>query len=229
MPSRVNRAFKYFKFGNDIVRWIDVFYKDISSCVINNGHASPFFVISRAVRQGFPISPYHFVICMELLATSTRNDSSQRGILIIDTDVNTEVKLSLYADETTLLLPGNETALRRALQIFDKFRVCSGLQLNFSKCKLLRISALKNQNFMFYSDYDLHWTNQTVSAFGVVFSINTEYIICLNYEPQLIGKITITKTLAVSKLVFLFTSLPNPKDAFFLQLKRVIVNFFFWI
>ena len=50
-----------------------------------------------------------------------------------------------YADDTTLLLPGNETALRRALQIFDKFRVCSGLKLNPSKCNLLGIGALKVQ------------------------------------------------------------------------------------
>ena len=114
-----------------------------------------------------------------------KTDASLRGISIIDTDVNRKVKVFLYADDITLLLPGNETALRRALQIFDKFRVCSGLKLNFSKCKLLRIGALKNSNLMFCSDYDLQWTNQQVPALGVVFSNNTKGIICLNYEPQL--------------------------------------------
>ena len=182
-----------------------------------------------------------FVICIELLAISIRNDFSLRGISIIDTNVNREIKVSLYADDTTLLLPGNETALRKALQIIDKFRVCSGLKLNFSKCKLLRIGALKNSNLMFCSDYDLQWTNQPVPALGMVFSNNMKEIICLYYEPQmkriqnllniwqqrnlsLIGKTTIIKTLAPPKLVFLFTSLPNPKEAFFLQLKKVIVN-----
>ena len=104
----------------------DVFYKDVSSCVINNGRASPFFDISRGVPQGCPLPPYLFVICIELLAISKRNDSSLKGISIIDTDVNREVKVSLCADDTALPLPGNETALRRALQIFDNFRVCSG-------------------------------------------------------------------------------------------------------
>ena len=120
----INRALKCFKFGNNIIRWIDVFYKDISSCVINNGHASTFLDISRGVRQGCPLSPYLFVICIEsVLVTSIRNDSSLRGISIIDTDVNKEIKVSLYADDITLLLAGNETALRKAQQIFDKFRV----------------------------------------------------------------------------------------------------------
>ena len=144
------------------------------------------------------------------------------------------------------MLPGNESALRKALQIFDKFRVCSWLKLNFSKCKLLRIGALKNSNLIFCSDYDLQWTNQPVPALGVVFSNNTKEIIYLNYEPQLkktqnllnicqqrnlslIGKITIIKTLTLSKLVFLFTSLPNPKEAFFLQLKKSFSQFFYRI
>ena len=132
----INRALKYFKFGNDTIRWIDVFYKDISSCVINNGHASTFFDISRGVRQGCPLSSYLFVICIELLALSIRNDTLIRGISTIHTDVNKEIKVSLYADDTTLLLPGNESALRKALQIFDKFRVCSWLKLNFLKMQI---------------------------------------------------------------------------------------------
>ena len=129
----INRALKYFKFGNDIIPWIDVFYKDISSCVINNGHASTFFDISRGVRQGCPLSPYLFVICIEFLAISIRNDSSLRGISIIDTDVNREIKVSLYADDTTQLLPGNETALRKALQIFDEFRVIKFFKTQIAK------------------------------------------------------------------------------------------------
>ena len=76
--NSINRALKYFKFGNNMIHWIDVFYKDISSCVINNGHASPFFDISRGVRQGCPFSPYLFVICIELLAISIRNYSSPK-------------------------------------------------------------------------------------------------------------------------------------------------------
>ena len=108
--------------------------------------------------------PYLFVICIELLATSIRNDSSLRGISIIDTDTNREVKVSLYADDTTLLLPENKTALKKSFQIFHKSRVCLGLKLNFFKCKLLT----------FASDYNLQWTYQTVPALGIVFSNNTK-------------------------------------------------------
>ena len=133
-----------------------------------------------------------------MLAISIRTDSSLRGISTIDTDVNRDIKVSLYADDTTLLLPGNETALRKALQIFDKFRVSSGLEFNFSKCKLLRIGALKNSNLMFCSDYDLQWTNQPVPALGVVFSNNTKEIICLNYETTIEKDTKLVKYLATA-------------------------------
>ena len=96
----------------------------------------------RVVRQGCSLSPHPFVICIELLAISIRNGSFLKGIFIIDTDVNREVKFSLYADDTTLLLPGNEIALTRTLQIFDKFSQLSNLlspsdvRRNIRACKV---------------------------------------------------------------------------------------------
>ena len=43
-------ALKAFNFGPNVLNWIDVLYKRASSCVINNGHASPFFRLQRDVR-----------------------------------------------------------------------------------------------------------------------------------------------------------------------------------
>ena len=43
---------KVFNFGSDFIRWVEIFYKNIQSCVINNGFASDFFALERGVRQG---------------------------------------------------------------------------------------------------------------------------------------------------------------------------------
>ena len=76
----------------------------------------------------------------------------------------------------------------------------------------------------------------------MVFSTNQNTVIKLNYEPQLeklqnvlnmwrdrdfslIGKTVIWKALAISKLVFLFSSLPNPDGNFFCRLKKIIQCF----
>ena len=213
----IMQALNFFKFGNDLKQWISVFYQDCTGCVINNCYASPFFNICRGVRQGCPLFPYLFIICIELLAVAIRNDPNLKGISILNCDVEKEIKISLYADDTTLLLPGKEEVLRQAIGIFNKFRISSGLTLNLSKCEVLRIGSLRNSNAPLCSELNLRWANHNVSALGVVFSTNQNTIKKLNYEPQLekiqnvsnmwrdrdlslIGKIVVLKALAIFKI-----------------------------
>ena len=41
-----------FNFGPEFIKWVKTFYKNVSSCVINNGVSSPLFKLERGVRQG---------------------------------------------------------------------------------------------------------------------------------------------------------------------------------
>ena len=43
-----------FNFRPDIQNWVKIFYNNVSSCVLNNGHASEFFVLERGFQQGCP-------------------------------------------------------------------------------------------------------------------------------------------------------------------------------
>ena len=38
-------------FGQDIIRWVKLFYTDTTSVIINNGHLSEAFNIEKGVRQ----------------------------------------------------------------------------------------------------------------------------------------------------------------------------------
>ena len=89
-----------FGFGPDICQRIFMFYKDIKSSVTVNGQLSQWFAIKRGCRQGDPISPYLFILCVEILAIMIRQNKHIKGIFIGET----EYKILQYADDTEIML-----------------------------------------------------------------------------------------------------------------------------
>ena len=49
---------------------------------MNNGWMSDCFNIERSVRQGCPLSPYLFVLSVEILASAIRSDNDVKGISV---------------------------------------------------------------------------------------------------------------------------------------------------
>ena len=97
-----------FNFRHAFKRWISTFYKNIESCVINNGLSSEYFNHTRGVRQGDPLSPYLFLLAVETLAIAIRENVEIKGI-VIDKQ---ETKLLQYADDTTAVLSDTESAYK---------------------------------------------------------------------------------------------------------------------
>jgi len=72
-----------FGFGPTLIRWVETFYRDITSCVLNNGICTPYFELQRGVRQGDSLSPYLFIIAAEILALAIRSREDIQGQIII--------------------------------------------------------------------------------------------------------------------------------------------------
>ena len=78
-----------------------------------------------------------FVLSAEILATKIRENKSIKGIFIN----NKEIKLSQYADDTTLILDGTKESLIASLKTLDDFYEISGLKLNDKKTEAFWIGA----------------------------------------------------------------------------------------
>ena len=109
-------ALKLFNFGPDLLNWITILYRQVSSCVLNNGHASEFFSLQRGVRQGCPLSGLLFVIGIELFARTLKNDHTIKGIEV----GQEEIKITQYADDTTIFVRDCES-VTQLLKLLEEF------------------------------------------------------------------------------------------------------------
>ena len=82
------------------------------------------------------LSPYLFILTIELLAHHIRQDKNIKGIQI----ANKETKLSQYADDTTAIVSDKNSA-KRFLNILDKFEKASGLKVNKDKTEAMWIGS----------------------------------------------------------------------------------------
>jgi len=228
--SMINRCLESFGFGPNIRKWIKFIYKNIQSCIVNNGHISEFFTLERGLRQGCPLSPYLFILVVELLAISIRNNDKIKGICIQDI----ECKINQYADDTFLSLADNQESLNEVFGTINKFSQISGLSLNKDKTEILNINNQVNINRA--------WLKNEVKLLGITLNRNVEKMSEANFTPKLkeieeclriwkmrdlslIGKINIIKSLASAKLIHAMSVLPSPPNEFFKELESILYNF----
>lgn len=222
----------FFNFGPDLIKCVSVLYNGAKLCVIQNGIFSKFFEIGRGCRQGDPVSPYLFNLCVEILGLLIRQNKNIRGIRI----GKEKVCLLQYADDTVLFLDGSEKSLKSALDLLFQFSKFSGLKPNISKTKAIWIGSKINSNTI-CSDTGLQWTTEPFTILGVTYTANLKNMEQLNFDNKLklvqkdinhwskrnisaLGKITVVKSLLLSKFTHLFISLPKPSSQWIQQFEK---------
>ena len=234
----ISNVLSYFNFGPMFMKWVDVFYHNICSCISVNGTYSSWFAIQRGVRQGDPLSPYLYLICAEVLSIMLRESNQVKGITVN----NQDFLLSQFADDTAICLDGTEDSFNETIRLLSNFADFSGLKINFDKTIVTWIGSMKNSNIRFLRDKNFCWDPGIFTYLGIKFSLNINSMPDINYSDKLkeiknlllvwkkrqltpFGKITVLKTLAISKITHLFLTLPDPSDKFMNQLDRLFFQF----
>ena len=204
----------------------------------NAGYMSDFLSINRGVRQGCPLSPYLFILCIEVLSATLLKDQDITGIKIN----GKEFKSTMFADDATFAMDGSLKSFRKLIYMLDNFKLISGLIKNVNKTIILKIGSLRYANIHHLKHLKFEWTSESAKTLGIVFSNEKSKLLENNLMPKLndfinclkrwnhrkltlMGKITVVKTFALPKLIYPLTVLDNPSEEIITTIKTSIFKF----
>ena len=229
---------KRFNFGQKFIDMFWCLHKHIFSRIVYHGHLSKEQInLERGCRQGDPISCYFFIIGAEILANKVRQNEIIRGIQIREANI----KLIQYADDTTFFLDGTERSLRAVFGELGWFSKFSGLKPNVSKCNAMWIGGKALSREKICTEIPLNWVSK-LKLLGVVFSPHCQNITDENVTLKkdtiariigmwkgrnlsLLGRITVTKSLLLSQITHVLSSLPDPSEKVVKEISKLLFTF----
>ena len=140
---------------------------------MNNGFASDIFYVKRGVRQGDPLSPYLFIIALEVANTSIRGNNDIKGIK----KGKHEIKLSVFADDLTTFV-SNTRSFFSLKGLLDRFGEISSLKLNEGKAEAYWLSSFHDSP----EDIGIDKVNKPMKILGIYFTCNWQRFQELNFE-----------------------------------------------
>ena len=106
-----------------------------------DGHLSDKIHLEQGVPQGDIISPYIFIIAVEILLIKITKSKNIQGVKI----GKKECKAQTFADDTTILIKRDEASLRASILYIEEFKLISGLATS-TKQMLSHMENLSTQD-----------------------------------------------------------------------------------
>ncbi|RVX04635.1 LINE-1 reverse transcriptase-like [Vitis vinifera] len=139
---------KEMGFGERWIKWIDWCISTVKFSVLVNGSPSGFFQSTRGLRQGDPLSPYLFVIAMEVFSSMMRRAIS--GGYLAGWKVSggrgegMHISHLLFADDTLVFCEDSPDEMTYLSWLLMWFEACSGLRINLEKSEIIPVGRVLN-------------------------------------------------------------------------------------
>ena len=171
-------------------------------------------------------------------SVSFKSNTKLEGIKLI----GKEHKLCQYANDTSVFIKAIEKKLRICPDKLQWFYRKSGLKINFKKTKVIRIGNIRESDRRFYKENNLDWVTTFISL-GITYDVlDMENITILNIEQKLpqipqmvqcrsnrnltpVWRITVCKSLLLSKITHILISLPTTSNEIFDKFENLFINF----
>ena len=131
-----------------------------------NGQTTQWFTVERGCRQGDPISPYIFILCVEILANKV------------------EHKISQFADDTQLMNNGEKKSFEISIDAINKFGKVSGLFLNADKAQAIWLGSKKYSRVKYMPHLKMVWNPTMFKILGIWFTQDLKECAAINYNKN---------------------------------------------
>ena len=144
-------------FDNKWISLISCCIRTVSFSILVNGEPRGLIHLSKGLRQGDPLSPYLFLLCVEglhSLIQQAENCGNLHGVSLCKEGL--KVSHLFFADDSLLFCQANDNDCQAVLDILDTYEQASGQQINRGKTQLF-----------FSTNIEQHIRNKISDLFGV--------------------------------------------------------------
>ncbi|XP_068107367.1 alpha-protein kinase 2 isoform X1 [Hyperolius riggenbachi] len=212
---------KHLGFSGSFATALSLLYSAPTAQIKLPSVASDPFQIINGTRQGCPLSPLLFVLCIEPLASAIRESPDVMGICV----GSKQFKLSLFADDILLTLTNPLTTLPCLHRILVEFGALSGYKVNSSKTEALPINISLEMASIIKASFPYRWCPSSIKYLGIHLTSTYDSLYSVNYIPllaevrrllktwsplklSLLGRICSISMSILPKLLYLFETLP---------------------
>jgi hypothetical protein len=113
------------------IRWVSSLYGSASSAIKFNGMEGSPFPLARSVKQGCPLSPYLFILAMDVLGHML--DDPRFGVEGLGLSGDGKITDQTFVDDTALYVRGTRENMERTQKVLDIFCKASRAKINWNK------------------------------------------------------------------------------------------------
>ena len=121
--------------------WLAVILRTSSSAILLNGCPGDSIMHRRVLRQGDPLSPYIFILAIDVL-NNIFDIAMQQGFLSKLKGRHASLQISMYVDDVVIFSNPRRQDITCIMEIMNAFGAATGLQINMQKSTVAPIRCV---------------------------------------------------------------------------------------
>lgn len=179
--SLITDALRAMNIPDMFIHWIHTCLSTTAFSVSVNGELEGFIGSERGLRQGCALSPYIFIIAINVLS-KILSKAAQSGSIGFHPS-RSEVNLThlSFADDLMIFTDGASSSLRGIFEVLSQFTGISGLVINPAKSSIFMAGRINQEFKDLVQRLDI--PTESLPVRYLEFSLTTKSMTTSNYEP----------------------------------------------